>query len=117
MLCENITEKQEMRPIDNIVYKQIIKKFNDKYSDVLIEEQKTLFTKYILSYSDDNADLIVHLNEEISRIKNAVNNSSIAEKDKKQLIEKINDFKNKPIDKQLIEDVLSFQSLVKETQS
>ena len=116
MLCENITEKQEMRPIDNIVYKQIIKKFNDKYSDVLIEEQKTLFTKYILSYSDDNADLIVHLNEEVSRIKNAVNNSSIAEKDKKQLIEKINDFKNKPIDKQLIEDVLSFQSLVKEIQ-
>lgn len=118
MLCENEVKKEEMRPIDNLIYKQIIKKFNEQYSSGLLEEQKNLFTKYILSYADNNVDFVVYLNEEISRIKKAVmTNETIDEQNKQKLISKIDEIKNKPIDKQVIESVLHFQSLVKEMES
>jgi hypothetical protein len=114
ILCENKVEKQEMRPIDNIVYKQIIKKFNEKYSDVLLKEQKELFSKYILSYADD-VDFMVYLNEEIGRIKKIVNETTtISVFEKQKLIQKIDELKNKPVDKEIVESVLHFQSLVKE---
>jgi len=114
ILCENKVEKQEMRPIDNIVYKQIIKKFNEKYSDVLLKEQKELFSKYILSYADD-VDFMVYLNEEIGRIKKIVNETNtISVFEKQKLIQKIDELKNKPVDKEIVESVLHFQSLVKE---
>jgi hypothetical protein len=116
ILCENEIEKEEMRPIDNIVYKQVIKKFNDKYSDVLLKEQKELFSKYILSYADD-VDFMVYLNEEIVRINKIFNETNtISFVEKQQLIEKIDELKNKPVDKQIVESVLHFQSLVKELQ-
>jgi len=118
MLCESEIKKEEMRPIDNIVYKQIIKKFNQQYSNSLIEEQKALFTKYILSYADNNIDFVVYLNEEISRIRNIVSQSkSIDQESKQALFDKINELKNRPVDKQMIESVLNFQLLVKEIQA
>jgi hypothetical protein len=114
ILCENKVEKQEMRPIDNIVYKQVIKKFNEKYSDVLLKEQKELFSRYILSYADD-VDFMVYLNEEIGRIKKVVNETNtISIVEKQKLIQKIDEIKNKPIDKEIVESVLHFQSLAKE---
>lgn len=119
ILSENkVVEENKMRPIDNLIYKQIIKKFNEKYSESLLEEQKTLFSKYILSYADNNVDLIVYLNEEISRIKKEVNSSvNLSDADKEKLNQKIDELKSKPIDKEIIESVLSFQSLIKEINS
>ena len=38
-----------LKPIDNLVYKEFVKKFNDKYGTSLLEEQKELLTKYIAS--------------------------------------------------------------------
>ena len=111
-------EETKMRPIDNLIYKQVIKKFNDKYSNSLLEEQKALFSKYILSYADNNIDFLVYLNEEISRIRNAVNTSdNLSEADKEKLNNKIDELKSRPVDKDIIESVLSFQSLVKELNS
>ena len=116
ILCENEVQKEEMRPIDNIIYKQVIKKFNDKYSDILLKEQKELFSRYILSYADD-VDFMVYLNEEIGRIKKVVKETnSISFVEKEQLIEKIDELKSKPVDKEVVESVLHFQSLVKELQ-
>ena len=112
----NDPPKEQMRPIDNIVYKQVIKKFNERYSDTLLEEQKTLFSKYILSYADD-VDFMVYLNEEIGRIKKVVSEASLKDSEKQQLINKIDELKNKPVDKEIIESVLSFQSLAKELNS
>ncbi len=119
ILSENQkVEETKMRPIDNLIYKQIIKKFNEKYSDSLLEEQKTLFSKYILSYADNNVDFLVYLNEEISRIRNVVNTSeNLSQADKEKLNNKIDELKSKPVDKEIIEKVLSFQSLVKELNS
>jgi len=119
ILCSNeVVEENKMRPIDNLVYKQVIKKFNEKYSTGLLEEQKTLFSKYILSYADNNADLVVYLNEEISRIRNSINvSTNLNQADKNQLNSKIDELKSKPIDKEIIESVLNFQSLIKELEN
>ena len=43
--------------------------------------------------------------------------ASINDEDKSQLINKIDELKNKPVDKQIIESVLNFQSLAKEMES
>ncbi len=45
-----------MQPIDNIVYKTFVSKFNDKYSDSLISEQKELLNKYIVSFVDNGIE-------------------------------------------------------------
>jgi hypothetical protein len=119
VICESKKEEEpQMRPIDNLIYKQITKRFNEKYSEILSEEQKTLFSKYILSYVDNNVDFLVHLNEEISRIKKVVTSSvMIDENEKKGLLNKIEEIAKKPLDKNTIESVLNFQSLIKEIQS
>ena len=75
-----------------------------------------LFSKYILSYADD-VDFMVYLNEEIGRIKKVVSEASLKDSEKTQLIQKIDELKNKPVDKEIIESVLSFQSLAKELNS
>lgn len=119
IICESKKETMpQMRPIDNLIYKQITKKFNEKYSDVLSEEQKVFFSKYILSYVDNNVDFLVHLNEEIARIKKVISSSrNINESEKQQLINKIDEIRSKPLDKNTIESILNFQSLIKEIQS
>jgi chorismate mutase len=60
---------------------------------------------------------MVYLNEEIGRIKKVVNQTNaISFVEKEQLIEKIDELKNKPVDKEIVESILHFQSLVKELQ-
>jgi len=68
-------EKSSMTPIDNLVYKTFVKKFNDQYDGKLLEEQQKLLSKYIASFHDDGMDLKVFLNEEISRLKDVVRDS------------------------------------------
>ena len=60
---------------------------------------------------------MVYLNEEIGRIKKVVSEASLKDSEKTQLIQKIDELKNKPVDKEIIESVLSFQSLAKELNS
>jgi len=57
-----------LRSIDNLVYGSFIKKFNNKYGD-LIQEQKDLLNHYIISFADDGFELRLYLNEEIGRLK------------------------------------------------
>ena len=53
----------------NIVYNTFVKKFNEEYSNKLLEEQKDLLFKYIFGFSDNGISLKVSLNEEIDRLK------------------------------------------------
>ena len=62
---------QEMQPVDNLVYNVFVKKFNEKYGD-LLEEQKDLLYKYIFSFADDGFGLKISINEEISRMKEII---------------------------------------------
>ena len=61
--------KEDNEPVDNIVYKTFVGKFNEKYDEQLLEEQKDLLSHYITSFSDNSLELKMFLNEEIGRLK------------------------------------------------
>jgi hypothetical protein len=118
---KNIEKK--MPPIDNLVFKSFIKKFNSKYDKELCENQKALLNKYILSFVDNSTDLKVFLNEEIARLKKEIEETLLREevlvdeglRDKISKVKDIiNGYKNVDIDEQFIEQVLKIQSLVRE---
>ena len=112
-----------MKPIDNLTYKTFVKKFNEKYSNSLLEEQKHLLSKFIGSFSDNGIDLKVYLSEEIPRlfeiVANSVNMKEISSD--KDMLEKTNkvismlkETNNRKINKDLVFDILKIQNLAKE---
>lgn len=120
----NITQDL-LQPIDNIIYKTFVGKFNEKYSDSLIFEQKELLNKYIVSFVDNGIDLKLFMNEEIDRLKEAVSSSfnSAHIKDDIEMVKKtknvlslLEDFRSQQIDDKMLIKVLKIQDLVKEIQ-
>jgi len=118
-------EKKEgkMVPIDNLVYKTFVNKFNDKYGDTLSEEQKGLLGRYISSFSDNNLELKVFLNEEIGRLKNSLKNSMKLEEIKsdksmlenaKKVLSKLESYAEEDITEDMIRSVLKIQQLAQE---
>lgn len=67
--------QREMVPIDDIVLNSFVTKFNTKYQDELLENQKNLLTHYITSFTDNGVALKIFLNAEIGRLKEALNHS------------------------------------------
>ena len=61
-----------------IAFKKITEKFNDKYSKVLTESQKTLINNYIVDFQNISK-FKTYLNEEIDTIINAINKTTINE--------------------------------------
>jgi len=109
-------ESKNLQPIDNIVFKTFIKKFNEKYNGTLLEEQKALLTNYILAQDGVDTEFKIYLNEEIGRIKSIVLNSQeIKTSDNAPIvIEMIESFRTRQIDGKYLEDVLYLQVLAKE---
>jgi len=115
--------KEDLRPVDNIVYKSFVGKFNEKYSDLLIE-QKELLTRYVSSFSDNGLELKIFLNEELERLKEGIRkalNSEEIKSDKnmefkaKEVNKFLNDFKDaREITKDMLEKILKVQQLVHE---
>ncbi len=110
-------------PVDNVLYKTFVDKFNKKYSNNLLEEQQALLVNYIVSFSDNGLDLKMFLNEEIGRLKSrlqeAINIADIqADPDMiektNRVVEKLNQYAQKNITEELLLTVLSTQALVKE---
>jgi hypothetical protein len=109
-------QTQTLKPIDNIVYKEFVKKFNDKYGTTLLEEQKELLTRYIASFSDGDFDFKIYLNEEISRLKDVIKNTAKLNEgtQRKDVLNVIENIKNTQINHEVIEKVLKLQGIVKE---
>ena len=119
--CE--APRENKLPVDNLVYKTFVAKFNEEYSGILSENQKKLLSKYIASFSDNGVEPKYYLNEEIGNLKSKLEeckkDSDIAGDE--PLKEKINQvysilesYKQKEIDTDLIELVLKTQELVEE---
>ena len=118
-------KQEQLKSIDNIVYKTFVKKFNDKYSN-LLSEQKELLTKYISSFGDDGMELKIYLNEQLGkiseRVQKALENSDIkADADMtaktKKILDVINEFKtNKQISSDMMENLLKIQQFVHEVE-
>lgn len=116
-------EAEAQLPIDNIVYNTFVSKFNEEYSEMLSESQKTLLGKYIASFSDNGLELKFYLNEEVGMLKKELEKCKETEtvSESPMLKEKINkvhsileSYKEKEIDTDFIEIVLKTQELVEE---
>ena len=51
------------------MYRTFVEKFNAKYENGLLQEQKELLTHYITSFVDNALELKIYLNDEIARLK------------------------------------------------
>lgn len=119
--CE--APKENKLPVDNLVYKTFVSKFNEEYSNLLSENQKKLLSKYIASFSDNGIELKYYLNEEIGNLKSKLEDCKkdsdiVGDETLKQKIDQVysilESYKQKEIDTDLIELVLKTQELVEE---
>jgi len=110
----------EMKHLDNLEYKTFVKKFNNAYDRTLRKEQKDLLTNYIVSFSDNGVGLKSFLNEEIGRLKNAVQQQilgGINEANKenfKKVKVKLDNYAQTPINQQMVEEIFYIQDLIAE---
>jgi len=122
LIPSDVTEK-EMKHIDNLTYKTFVNKFNDTYKNSLKENQKTLLTNYITSFSDNGLGLKSFVNEEVGILKKKIaqkllEGANTFSKEKHQNIEKVaiilEDFNKKPLDEKLVKKLFYIQDLVEE---
>jgi len=118
-----ITEQKVEAPIDDIVYKTFVNKFNSKYKDELLDEQKELLGHYISSFMDNALQLKMFLNEELARLKTKLEEAKDADEIKSdramlnktnQVIEKLNSYSKETISEEVLMTVMRTQALVKE---
>jgi hypothetical protein len=124
-LEKSATEKNIVQ-IDNLVYQTFTKKFNEKYGDTLLAEQKDLLNKYVMSFSDNGVALKLFIGSELERLSEylsaAVKTKEISSDPKmasstKDVLLMIEGFKSYPVDEAMIKKVLKIQDLVKEIQN
>jgi hypothetical protein len=97
-----------------------VKRFNETYQHSLLKEQKELLGNFITSFSDNGVGLKVFLNDEIGRLKEAVNHE-IVEGQNKALIEnfrkvraKLDNYAKVPLNQTIIEEIFYIQDLLAE---
>ncbi len=118
------TEEQTLDPIDSLTFTTFTKKFNEKYGDSLLREQKELLNHYISSFSHDELETKIYLNRELGRLKQslseAVNIDEIA--NDPEMIKKTNAVKDRletlsketRLNESTLLTILKTQELVKE---
>ena len=109
--------------VDDSTFRLFLNKFNDKYEDTLLREQKELLSFYISSFSDNALELKVFLNEEIGRLKSEIkkairenDNIKNADMSKKaeRILEKLENFRLSEIEDETLITIMKTQKLVKE---
>ena len=117
------TQNVETPSIDNVTFRTFVGKFNDKYENGLLQEQKDLLTRYITSFSDNGLELKMYLNTEIGRLKtklaeavnvDAIKNDEDMLNKTNQIVEKLKSFAKSDINENVLMTVLKTQSLVEE---
>jgi len=126
-IIDKMTNNTEMPDttvdIDNVVFSSFVDKFNKKYDDTLLQEQKTLLNYFISSFVDNSLSLKVFLNEEISRLKDSLSNALETDEIKNdsdmaaktsQIIDKLQSFYGGDINEDVLLTVLKTQRLIEE---
>tara|TARA_R110000824_G_scaffold397911_1_gene601216 strand:- start:95 stop:928 length:834 start_codon:yes stop_codon:yes gene_type:complete len=122
---ENQAAEKDIVQIDNLVYQTFTKKFNEKYGDTLLSEQKDLLNRYVMSFSDNGIALKLFVGSELERLREylsmAVKTKEISSDPKmasstKEVLLMVEGFKTHPVDEAMIKKVLKIQDLVKEIQ-
>ena len=112
--------KENMKHIDSLTYKTFVEKFNETYDKTLKDNQKALLTNYIVSFSDNGLGLKIFMNEEIGRLKekitNIINKEEINGSSKyldknKEVLQKLESFKDHRIDEDMVKTLFYIQNL------
>jgi len=116
-------DKEAMQPIDSLVVNSFVEKFNDKYAKTLSEEQKHLLTLYISSFADNSLSLKSYLNEEITRLKCAIVESTttkefVEDSDMvsraQDVIKLLESYSTRNVDEEVLNTILKTQELARE---
>tara|TARA_R110002020_G_scaffold470416_1_gene696321 strand:- start:1331 stop:2149 length:819 start_codon:yes stop_codon:yes gene_type:complete len=116
-------EEEKQIPTDKLTFDVFMKKYNEKYAEGLLKEQKKLLNTYITSFSDNGLGMKVFLNEELGRIKtklkDSLENTIVKESEgvKEKILkvtEIVESFKNQPINSDILKNILKIQSLLNE---
>ena len=124
LMTENTqeSESKELKHIDNLVFKSFVERFNNEYS-TLLEEQKTLLSRFIASGIGNSLEFQIYLDTEIGRLKEEV---SGAKKTKEfvedsdmfqkadQVLELLGTFSQKPLEEGDLKKILKIQELARE---
>ena len=117
LLTTKRQEKEQFPNVNNLAVKTFIKKFNEEYNKTLREEQKLLLEKYIMSSSSGEMEFKIHFYGEVDRLKAALkdrlNESKSSDKIQK-IINRMDNYNTRELDKSLIAEVMKIQSLVSE---
>jgi len=120
---ETKENNKKLMQIDNLVYKTFATKFNEKYGDSLLSEQKDLLSKYIMSFEDNGVSLKMTIADELNRIgaqlREVYENTEIlsdedmvlATKKVEKMAEK---FKSEPVNESMLKNILKMQKLIHE---
>jgi len=110
----------EMRHLDKLEFKMFVKRFNETYEHSLLKEQKDLLSNYIVSFSDNGLGLKVYLNEEVGRLKRAVETEMIEKPNSvylenfKKVKAKLDNYAKAPLNQAVIEEIFYIQDLLAE---
>jgi len=128
-LLTKLTERKKQKKVNarssSLIVKSFVKRFNDTYAD-LLEEQKSLLSNYVSSFEDDGTEFKFYLNEELGRLKMVVEKANALDeiKNDKNLQQKLSEvskvlegFSRKPVDKDMLLQIMKLQNLAKEIQS
>ena len=123
LLVPSVEEEKEMKHIDNLTYKTFVGKFNDTYKNSLKENQKSLLTNYITSFSDNGLGLKSFINEEVGSLKLQLSQKlsegkdTIGEKRHEKLSKVsviLEDFTKRPLDENMVKKLFFIQDLMGE---
>jgi hypothetical protein len=118
-----VLREEKEKTISKLVVKTFVKKFNKQYDGQLLEEQRALLNKYVMSFINNGVEFKFHLNEEIARLREKLNQSlqigeikedtNMANK-MKMIIGYLNDFNKQPLNKESLQQILKIQTLTEE---
>ena len=113
---------EDLHPVDSLVVKSFSDRFNQKYTN-LLPEQQDLLSKYVLSFGANEADFKLCVVNELKRIKEEVQSSLGLEEVKSdpdmvqttdKVLKKIESFNVASIQKEDVLNILKLQNLVHE---
>ena len=119
-------KSKNMMPIDKLVYKTFVEKFNSKYGENLLEEQQKLLNAFLMDFERNGLEFKFLVNEEVGRLKRAISDMMRAEEimsdplmleKAERVFKKLENYKTKIIDQKMISEVLKIQELVRESTS
>jgi hypothetical protein len=124
-LMSTTEQKEVMEPVDGLVVRTFTERFNQSYSD-LLQEQKQLLGKYIVSFGDSAVDFRLYVAEELKRLHEAIAKSLEMDEIKEdeeminstnQILKEMEALDVSKLTEEQVLKILKLQQLVEEYQS